>query len=103
MLNNTIVDPENWIFRILQETTTSGEHEFLPCGDNLVQNNLVYYPMPNAALPRYKREKALYDDSRVAINEIGQTAEGRPVVVHAIRRRDYLSTQRSTNSETRSK
>jgi hypothetical protein len=42
-LNNTIVDPDNWIFRILQETTTTGEYEFLPCGDNLVQNNLVYF------------------------------------------------------------
>jgi hypothetical protein len=42
-VNNTIVDPENWILRILQETVTSGEYEFLPCADNLVQNNLVTF------------------------------------------------------------
>ncbi len=33
----------------------------------VLQNSLAYYPMPNAALPRYQREKALYDASRVAI------------------------------------
>jgi hypothetical protein len=42
-VNNTIVDPESWIFRILQETTTTGDYEFLPCGDALVQNNLVTF------------------------------------------------------------
>ena len=41
--NNTIVDPHNWIIRILQETTSSGEYEFLPCGDNTFENNLVYF------------------------------------------------------------
>lgn len=33
----------------------------------LLRNDFTYYPMPNAALPRYEREKALYDASRVAI------------------------------------
>ncbi|MFN2251280.1 MAG: hypothetical protein ACK2UL_05120, partial [Anaerolineae bacterium] len=33
----------------------------------VLQNDLAYYPMPNAALPRYYREKELYDASRVAI------------------------------------
>jgi hypothetical protein len=33
----------------------------------LLRNNFAYYPMPNAALPKYKQEKALYDSSRVAI------------------------------------
>lgn len=33
----------------------------------LLQNSLAYYPMPNAALPRYQQEKALFDASRVAI------------------------------------
>src|SRR5262245_33451639 len=41
--HNTIVDPHNWILRILQETTTSGGYEFLPCGNNGVVNNLVYF------------------------------------------------------------
>ncbi len=42
-VNNTIVDPGNWIFRILQETTSTGDYTFLPCGDNLVQNNLIVF------------------------------------------------------------
>ena len=41
--NNTIVDPENWIFRILQETTTHDGHEFLAASDGHVVNNLVYF------------------------------------------------------------
>jgi hypothetical protein len=43
VVNNTIIDPENWIFRILQETTSTNEYSFLPCGDNLVQNNLIVF------------------------------------------------------------
>ena len=41
--NNTIIDPDRWIFRILQETVTTGSYEFLPCGDNRFGNNLVYF------------------------------------------------------------
>jgi uncharacterized repeat protein (TIGR01451 family) len=41
--NNTIVDPTNWLIRILQETTTSGGYEFLPCSNNTVVNNLFYF------------------------------------------------------------
>jgi uncharacterized repeat protein (TIGR01451 family) len=41
--NNTIVDPTNWLLRILQETTTSGGYEFLPCSHNTVVNNLFYF------------------------------------------------------------
>jgi hypothetical protein len=33
----------------------------------VVRNNLFYYPMPNAALPRYRQEKALFDASRIPI------------------------------------
>jgi hypothetical protein len=33
----------------------------------VVRNNLSYYPMPNAALPRYRQEKALFDASRIPI------------------------------------
>lgn len=33
----------------------------------VLRNDWAYYPMPNAALPRYQREKALFDASRVAI------------------------------------
>ena len=41
--NNTIVNPHNWILRILQETTSSGSYTFLECADNTVENNLVYF------------------------------------------------------------
>ncbi len=36
--NNTIVRPEKWAIRILQETTGAG---FLPCGNNAFYNNIV--------------------------------------------------------------
>ena len=42
-------------------------YELLAVNMPFLENNWVYYPMPNAALPRYYREKELYDDSRVAI------------------------------------
>jgi len=36
--NNTILYPDKWVIRILQETTEEG---FLQCGDNYFRNNLV--------------------------------------------------------------
>jgi hypothetical protein len=42
-------------------------YELLAKNFPLLQNNFAYYPMPNSALPRYRREQALYDASRVAI------------------------------------
>jgi hypothetical protein len=41
--NNTIVNPDRWILRILQETVGSDTYEFLPCGDNRFENNLIYF------------------------------------------------------------
>ena len=42
--NNTIVDPERWVFRILQETaTSSGGYTFLPAQNGTVTNNIVYF------------------------------------------------------------
>jgi hypothetical protein len=41
--HNTIVDPENWLLRILQETTSTGEYTFLECQNNAVINNLFYF------------------------------------------------------------
>ncbi len=38
VINNTIVHPEKWVVRILQENT---DGRFLRCGDNTFQNNLV--------------------------------------------------------------
>ncbi|MCB0600752.1 MAG: right-handed parallel beta-helix repeat-containing protein [Saprospiraceae bacterium] len=38
VINNTIYHPENWVFRILQETTEPG---FLACANNVFQNNLI--------------------------------------------------------------
>ncbi|MBN1669557.1 MAG: right-handed parallel beta-helix repeat-containing protein [Kiritimatiellae bacterium] len=41
--NNTIIDPDTWVARILQETTTSGDYAFRACADSVFANNLVYY------------------------------------------------------------
>jgi len=41
--HNTIVDPTNWIVRILQETTTSPPHTFEACRDGVFVDNLVYF------------------------------------------------------------
>lgn len=41
--NNTIIDPETWLVRILQETVSDGTYEFLPSGNNTVVNNLFYF------------------------------------------------------------
>ena len=42
-------------------------HELLARNMPVVENNLAYYPMPNAALPLYWQEKELYDTSRIPI------------------------------------
>ena len=39
--NNTIINPGNWVIRILQETVDPAR--FLPCGDNQFINNIIYY------------------------------------------------------------
>ena len=42
-------------------------YELLARNMDFLQNNFSYYPMPVAALPRYEREKTLYDESRIHI------------------------------------
>jgi hypothetical protein len=41
VVNNTIINPTNWIARILQETVDP--IRFLPCGQNTFINNIVYH------------------------------------------------------------
>jgi hypothetical protein len=41
--NNTIIDPDNWVLRILQETTSSPPHTFEACRDGVFINNLVSF------------------------------------------------------------
>jgi len=41
--NNTVIDPENWLLRILRETVSDGTYEFLPSGNNTLVNNLFYF------------------------------------------------------------
>ncbi len=41
VVNNTIINPENWIMRILQETVDVTRFE--PCGYNSFLNNIVYF------------------------------------------------------------
>jgi hypothetical protein len=43
VVNNTIIDPHNWILRILQETTSTPTYEFEQCRDGEFLNNLVYF------------------------------------------------------------
>jgi hypothetical protein len=43
--NNTLIDPERWVVRILQETTSTGEYTFLPASNGRFVNNLVYYSL----------------------------------------------------------
>ncbi|MFZ1704964.1 MAG: T9SS type A sorting domain-containing protein [Saprospiraceae bacterium] len=40
VVNNTIIFPENWVIRILQETVDPSR--FLLCGDNSFVNNIIY-------------------------------------------------------------
>ena len=48
VFNNTIILPQNWIIRILQETVDPSR--FLPCGQNDFVNNIIFY---NAGLSRH--------------------------------------------------
>ncbi len=41
--NNTIVDPERWPFRILQETVSGGGFTFLPASGGRALNNVVFF------------------------------------------------------------
>lgn len=41
--HNVIINPTNWLMRILQETTTTPPYTFLPAGNNTVANNIFYY------------------------------------------------------------
>jgi len=59
--NNTIIDPDNWLFRILQETTTSGGYDFLPASNGRFINNLVYFEQ--SALSTYVNIGANTDPS----------------------------------------
>ncbi len=41
--HNTIVNPENWILRILQETTSTSDYSFLPAQNGRFESNLIYF------------------------------------------------------------
>ena len=41
--NNTIFEPENWLFRILQEKTSGGGYTFAEVQNGRFANNLVYF------------------------------------------------------------
>lgn len=47
--NNTIIDPERWPFRILQETTSSGGYTFSPASNGRVINNVIYFNASDVA------------------------------------------------------
>jgi len=41
--NNTLIEPETWVLRILQETTTGGGFSFSPARDGRFVNNLIVF------------------------------------------------------------
>ncbi|PRP93816.1 hypothetical protein ENSA5_42190 [Enhygromyxa salina] len=41
--NNVIDSPQNWVFRILQETVSGDVYEFLPASEGRFVNNIVYF------------------------------------------------------------
>jgi hypothetical protein len=41
--NNVIDSPSNWVFRILQETVSNNEYEFLPASHGRFINNIVHF------------------------------------------------------------
>jgi hypothetical protein len=44
LANNTVIDPSNWVLRILQETSSvSGSYSFLPAQNGRVSNNVFYF------------------------------------------------------------
>lgn len=46
VINNTIINPDKWTMRILQETVD--ESRFIACGNNYFINNLIYYKSNSA-------------------------------------------------------
>jgi hypothetical protein len=49
--NNTIINPNRWIIRILQEMVSQKGYEFLPCRKNAFVNNLIYYNGAKVSVP----------------------------------------------------
>ena len=47
--HNTIINPANWLARILQETTSRDGYEFLACANNTVVNNIFYFDRSDLA------------------------------------------------------
>jgi hypothetical protein len=41
--HNTLVNPENWVIRILQETVSSGGYTFTPASNGSFISNIVYF------------------------------------------------------------
>jgi hypothetical protein len=41
--NNTLIDPERWLLRILQETTSRDGYAFLPVSRGMLVNNLFWF------------------------------------------------------------
>ena len=49
--NNTIVEPDRWVARILQETVSKESYHFAACGQNRFINNLVYFNRSRISTP----------------------------------------------------
>ena len=61
---------DSWSFERMARS-----HELIAAGMPFLRNNLIYYPMP-VAMPRYEREKASYDASRIPVYLERDLSEG---------------------------
>ena len=48
---NTIIEPQRWVLRILQETVSKGPYTFVPSGQNRFVNNVVYFDRSQISAP----------------------------------------------------
>lgn len=42
-IHNTVVDPQRWVVRVLQETVSAGEYVFAPASGGRIADNIVYF------------------------------------------------------------
>jgi hypothetical protein len=57
--HNTVIDPDTWLLRILQETTSTALYTFEPATNGLVASNVFYFD--NSALSTYVNIGAMTD------------------------------------------
>ena len=54
------LEPERWLLRILQETTSTGDYDFYPSSNNKFKNNLLTYHVGQLILLSAKKTCNVY-------------------------------------------